>query len=80
MRPSCLTKLTITIIVNAMNTPILPLPPSSVPPLSASALPEAARVFDSVQLLAGQTEIYITHQGEVYRLRQTRQGKLILTK
>lgn len=76
----CLTMLTITIIVSAMTTPAPPLPPSSVPPSLASALPEAARVFDSEQLLGGQTEIYISHQGELYRLRQTRQGKLILTK
>ena len=63
-----------------MVTPPASLPLSSTPPSSASTLPEAARVFDSAQLLDGRAEIYIRHQGELYRLRQTRQGKLILTK
>jgi hemin uptake protein HemP len=31
-------------------------------------------------LLAGRPEVAIEHQGQVYRLRQTAQGKLILTK
>lgn len=77
---ACLTVLTITIIVVVMVTP--PASPllSSAPPSPASTLPEAARVFDSAQLLDGRAEIYIRHQGELYRLRQTRQGKLILTK
>ncbi|MCX7165083.1 MAG: hemin uptake protein HemP [Rhodocyclales bacterium] len=31
-------------------------------------------------LLGSRSEVEITHQGETYRLRRTRQGKLILTK
>lgn len=31
-------------------------------------------------LLGGRQEVEIEHQGEVYRLRLTRAGKLILTK
>ena len=31
-------------------------------------------------LLGASRELEILHQGEVYRLRRTRQGKLILTK
>lgn len=31
-------------------------------------------------LFAGGSEIVIFHYGESYRLRETRQGKLILTK
>lgn len=63
-----------------MSTATPPLPPQTALPQPVPALPEAARVFDSAQLLGGQPEIYIVHQGEMYRLRLTRQGKLILTK
>ena len=55
------------------------------------AVPEAGNVhpltrapevveFDSVQLLRGQRELRIRHGNEVYRLRHTRNDKLILTK
>ena len=37
-------------------------------------------VVDSAELFAGETEIVIVHNGVPYRLRITRQGKLILTK
>jgi hemin uptake protein HemP len=36
--------------------------------------------LDSSALLGTQGEVEIIHQGETYRLRRTRQGKLILTK
>lgn len=36
--------------------------------------------LDSVQLLRGQRELHIRHGNEVYRLRHTRNDKLILTK
>ncbi|MFC0677144.1 hemin uptake protein HemP [Lysobacter korlensis] len=36
--------------------------------------------FDSQALLRGHREILIEHAGEVYRLRHTRNDKLILTK
>ena len=39
-----------------------------------------APVVDSASLLQGQRELFIQHQGQRYRLRATRQGKLILTK
>jgi len=38
------------------------------------------RVVDSRALFAGEHEIGIVHAGETYRLRITRQGKLILNK
>lgn len=38
------------------------------------------RKLDSAALLGSRGEVEITHQGETYRLRRTRQGKLILTK
>tara|TARA_Y100000588_G_scaffold321160_1_gene352172 strand:+ start:261 stop:455 length:195 start_codon:yes stop_codon:yes gene_type:complete len=34
----------------------------------------------SRELLAGEDELEIEHYGKVYRLRHTRQGKLLLTK
>ena len=36
--------------------------------------------FDSAQLLRGERELYIRHGNELYRLRHTRNDKLILTK
>jgi hemin uptake protein HemP len=38
------------------------------------------RVIASEVLLAGQREVLILHGSEVYRLRQTQSGKLILQK
>ncbi|WP_341685191.1 hemin uptake protein HemP [Limnohabitans sp.] len=62
-------------------------PPSpSSPAVSPAAAPRAAAagaanvVLDSETLFAGQQTVLIRHQGEVYRLQKTRQGKLILTK
>lgn len=46
------------------------------------ARPDAAptQTLTSAELMQGKREIVIVHQGERYRLRQTRNGKLILTK
>ncbi len=41
---------------------------------------ERAVEIDSLQLLQGQRELCIRHGGEYYRLRHTRNDKLILTK
>lgn len=38
------------------------------------------RLISSGGLFEGQTELLIEHGREIYRLRQTSQGKLILTK
>lgn len=38
------------------------------------------RTIRSEELMAGAREIVILHNGETYRLRITRNGKLILTK
>lgn len=38
------------------------------------------RRYQSQQLFCGQQEVLIEHAGDAYRLRITRQGKLILTK
>ena len=39
-----------------------------------------ARSYDSAELFGGDTEIEIIHQQSTYRLKITRQGKLILNK
>ncbi len=44
------------------------------------ASPSAGRTLTSDQLFQGLREIQILHAGEVYRLRLTRNGKLILNK
>jgi hemin uptake protein HemP len=51
-------------------------------PAKLDALPAASAmpVFDSVRLLQGGREILIRHGDECYRLRHTRNDKLILTK
>jgi hemin uptake protein HemP len=40
----------------------------------------ARRKLASSELLGASNELHIEHNGEIYTLRQTRQGKLILTK
>jgi hemin uptake protein HemP len=42
--------------------------------------PYARRQIASSELLAGGNELQIDHHGEIYTLRQTSKGKLILTK
>lgn len=54
-------------------------PPDATPRAAAGALP-SPRELDSAQLFAGARELVIRHAGETYTLRQTRLGKLILTK
>jgi hemin uptake protein HemP len=43
----------------------------------ATAIP---RQVSSIELLGREREVLIQHRGETYRLRLTRQDKLILTK
>jgi hemin uptake protein HemP len=62
------------------------------PPLQSAATPQSAPVatpigqtqqreaWRSEELLGDRTEVLILHNGEAYRLRRTRQGKLILYK
>lgn len=64
--------------------------PDAVAAAAASAdasSPEVSRVettpkerWRSEELLGNRCEVLIEHQGELYRLRRTRQGKLILHK
>lgn len=69
----------IIIIINGMSQP----KPSAIADAPGAASAGAAadvRQFDSQALLGLMREALILHRGEVYRLRQTRAGKLILTK
>jgi hemin uptake protein HemP len=49
-------------------------------PGGASASANERREVESATLLAGGRELLIRHGDEVYTLRQTSKGKLILTK
>ena len=58
-------------------------PPRDVPEgrrTAASRDVRPARSYDTAELFGGETEIEITHQQSTYRLKITRQGKLILNK
>lgn len=46
----------------------------------AGATAKPARMILSSSVFDGATEVGIEHHGELYRLKITRQGKLILTK
>jgi hemin uptake protein HemP len=50
---------------------------SSQPP---SAVNRPQRVVESHDLFRGDSEILISHDGAIYRMKITRQGKLILNK
>ncbi|MFA7269416.1 MAG: hemin uptake protein HemP [Sterolibacterium sp.] len=59
------------------------MPAYSVPqirPLHFASMAVSAQPIDSESLLGTRGEVEIFHSGETYRLRRTRQGKLILTK
>ncbi|MBK1673186.1 hypothetical protein CKO35_07665 [Ectothiorhodospira shaposhnikovii] len=44
------------------------------------ASPLGGRLLSSTELLEGHRQLRIKHQGEIYTLRVTSKGKLILTK
>ena len=68
-------------IFHCESKPMKPEATSSkaMPVTKPMALP-ATRALNSHTLLGGQDEIAIRHDNETYRLRRTRQSKLILTK
>lgn len=49
-------------------------------PDGAAPVPKAPRLLASAALFGGVNEVVIEHQGDLYRLRRTSKGKLILTK
>ncbi|MEN9903866.1 MAG: Hemin uptake protein hemP [Pseudomonadota bacterium] len=58
-----------------------PAPASGAQALQAGQPGQVADApIDSQQLLQGRQEVVILHQGQAYRLQQTRAGKLILVK
>lgn len=57
---------------------MMKIAPPPTPPAPASR-PELPRL-QSRELFGSRNEILIEHQGETYRLRLTRNDKLILTK
>jgi len=64
------------------NVDLPPLPPSPIRLLAATHPPSLLHVpaVDSRKLLQGAREIEIVHGDKVYRLRHTRNDKLILVK
>lgn len=63
--------------------PDMPCPgpaPAAAPVAAGATLPVGLRRISSDSLFSGAREIGIDHQGALYRLQITRQGKLILIK
>jgi hemin uptake protein HemP len=64
-----------------MTEPPISDKPEAAPSLPASSpLDEGLKVWDSAELLGDAVEAVILHRGQRYRLRCTKQGKLILYK
>jgi hemin uptake protein HemP len=55
----------------------VPQAPAAAPPSPTEGLPP---IVSSQAVLQGRPSVAIEHNGAVYRLQTTRQGKLILTK
>ncbi|WP_051378943.1 hemin uptake protein HemP [Derxia gummosa] len=55
-------------------------PAGAAPAGDAEHSASGLRVWPSNTLLAGRQEAHIAHNGELYTLRRTRAGRLILTK
>lgn len=62
---------------NEQKTPAPLVAPASA---QGAAQPSRRREITSAELFAGGREINIRHADEIYTLRQTNKGKLILTK
>lgn len=56
---------------------ISPIPPGAI---ATQASKPVGKAIDSASLFKGRQEVVIAHDGHEYRLRITRQNKLILTK
>ncbi len=61
-------------------TPSVPNPSLASPARPASFAGASQAEFDSRELMRGGREVLIRHAGQVYRLRHTRNDKLILVK
>lgn len=71
-----MTTLTTPTAAPGLPPPGAPIPASLAVPMPAQAAPR----WRSEELLAGTDEALISHGDQVYRLRRTGTGKLILTK
>jgi hemin uptake protein HemP len=56
------------------------LPPPSPPPDGKAAQEPLRDSWRSEELLGNRSEVQIIHNNEIYRVRRTRHGKLILYK
>ena len=71
----------LTMPITAMANVPQPLTPDDESQPAAEEQPAETRdAWRSEELLGNRAEVQILHNGEVYRLRRTRQGKLILYK
>lgn len=61
-------------------TPSQPTPGTPEDDKKTHLVPERRHPISSADLFAAGDEVVIAHEGELYRLRRTRNGKLILTK
>ena len=57
-----------------------PVMPPALQRLPSGAYPDMPEPIAADVLFRGRQEVLIRHQGEIYRLRITRNGKLILNK
>ena len=64
--------------VGIVNDPSDHADPSALPIPSTN--PHAFRQVNSRDILGGEREVWIVHGQDVYRLRETKNGKLILQK
>ncbi len=51
-----------------------------MPPSGSDSAVSPIKIVSSAEILDGASELQIEHKGMIYRLRVTRQDKLILTK
>ena len=72
--------LIIDIKVQTMKSSNMNLQSASEPQPSKPLRNDPSKPIDSDSLFTTSNEVLIQHQGEHYRLRRTRNGKLILTK
>ena len=54
--------------------------PASTDPSSDQAMPRLPKIIPFRDLCRCGDEVWIEHEGQLYRLRCTKQGKLLLTK
>ena len=58
--------------------PVTPNETKTMPPAALAI--QTQRIVESRDLFGGGTEVLIAHDGAIYRMKITRQGKLILNK